>query len=106
MCVRLKKTLTEPQFLDCADVAQSKRLWLCLLDAFLEFVLEYFVDEFSFLIEEKGFEVGEYLSVFGVVDDAMTFGEHDIEVFVEEFVNVGGIKGCLGRRKIRPCKSF
>jgi len=39
--------------------------FLCLfdvLDVFLEFVLEYFVGEFSSFVEEKGFEVVEYLS--------------------------------------------
>ena len=42
--------------------------FLCLFgvfDAFLEFVLEYFVGEFSSFVEEKGFEVVDYLSVLG-----------------------------------------
>jgi len=77
--------------------------FLCLfdvLDVFLEFVLEYFVAECSPFVEEKCFEVVEYLSVFGGVHDAIAFGEHDVEVFVEEVVNVGGIEGCLGRHNI------
>ena len=83
--------------------------FLCLfdvLDVFLEFVLEYFVGEFSSFVEEKVFEVGDYLSVLGGVHDMIAFSEHDVEVFVEEVMNVGGIEGGLGRHRIRPCKSF
>jgi len=41
----------------------------------------------------------------GIVHDVIAFGEHGVEVFVEEFVNVGGIEGCLGRHNVRPCKN-
>ena len=42
----------------------------------------------------------------GGVHDAIAFGEHDVEVFVEEVANVAGIEGGLGRHRIHPCKSF
>ena len=36
----------------------------------------------------------------------IAFGEHGVEVFVEEGMNVGGIEGCLARHNVRPCKNF
>ena len=36
----------------------------------------------------------------------IAFGEHGVEVFVEEGMNVGGIEGCLARHYVRPCKNF
>ena len=77
-----------------------------MLDVFLEFVLEYFVGEFSSFVEEKVFEVVDYLSVLGGLHDMIAFGEHDVEVFVKEVMDVAGIEGGLGRHNIRPCKSF